>query len=82
MQILQLIFFIRYLLGDSGEMPFYNLYSLRYINGYNVFMEYRNVNGLDGAMMRMGLGKNFIFNVMFQVALIFVGWILVFCFGR
>ena len=82
MQIAQIVFFIRYLLGNSGSMAFYNMYPMQYINGYNVFATYTNVVNLDGVTMRMGLGKNFIFNVMIQVGLIVLFWLLSVCCGR
>ena len=82
MQILQIVYFVRYLLDNEGAMAVYNMESLGYINGYNLFMKYTNVMYLDGVLMRMGLGKNFIFNVYIQVALIITAWILCLWFGR
>jgi len=82
MQIAQTVFFIRYLLGNDGPMAVYNMYPLSYINGYNVFASYANVRYLDSVTMRMGLGKNFIFNVMVQVGLIIIFWLLNLLFER
>ena len=82
MQIVQIVFFVRYLLGNNGSMAIYNMYPIEYINGYNVFATYTNVVNLDSVTMRMGLGKNFIFNVMIQVALIIFFWIVSFCYSR
>jgi len=76
MAIGQSVFFIRYLLGNNGPMPIYNMYPLSYINGYNVFASYTNVMYLDSVTMRLGLGKNFVFNVMPQLGLIFIFWLL------
>lgn len=81
MQVLQLVFFVRFLLGNSGSMPLYNMHSISYINGYNPFTKYTNVMNLDGVLMRLGLGKNFVFNVMVQVFLIIVAWIFGIYFG-
>jgi hypothetical protein len=82
MQLTQIVFFVRYLLQNSGPMPIYNMYPLSYINGYNPFSSYVNVRYLDGVTMRLGLGKQFLFNVMVQVGLIGVSWLLCFVFGR
>ena len=82
MQIAQIVFFVRYLLGNSGSMAVYNMYPLQYINGYNIFSAYDNVLHLDSVTMRMGLGKNFIFNVMIQVALIVLFWLISFYFSK
>ena len=82
MQVVQIVFFVRYLLSNSGSMAVYNMYPIQYINGYNPFSTYTNVLYLDSVTMRMGLGKNFIFNVMIQVALILFFWILSFCYSR
>ena len=82
MHIAQVVFFVRYLLANEGSMAIYNMYPLQYINGYNVFSQYTNVLYLDGVSMRMGFGKNFVFNVMIQILLIILFWILSLCFGR
>ena len=63
-------------------MAVYNMYPIQYINGYNVFTHYTNVLNLDSVTMRMGLGKNFIFNVMIQVGLIVFFWLVSFCYSR
>jgi cysteine-rich repeat protein len=75
MQIGQVVFFVRYLLQNGGAMAVYNIYPLQYINGYNFFGQYTNVLGLDSVTMRLGLGKNFAFNVMVQVGLIVLAWL-------
>jgi cysteine-rich repeat protein len=75
MQIAQTIFFVRYLLQDDGSMAVYNLRSLSLINGYNLFSSYTNVMDLDAVSMRLGLGKNFLFNVMIQIAVILLAWL-------
>jgi hypothetical protein len=75
MQIAQTVFFVRYLLQDSGPMAVYNLCSLSLINGYNPFASYANVRDLDGVTMRLGLGKHFLFNVIPQVVLILLAWL-------
>jgi hypothetical protein len=82
MQIAQNVFFVRYLLGNSGPIAVYNMYPLSFINGYNVFASYANVRYLDSVTMRLGLGKNFIFNVMVQLGLIVIFWVLYVVFGR
>jgi hypothetical protein len=56
-------------------MAVYNLRSLSFINGYNPFASYTNVRDLDGVTMRLGLGKNFLFNVIPQVFLIILAWL-------
>jgi hypothetical protein len=76
MQIGQTAFFVRYLLGNSGPIAIYNMYPLSYINGYNAFTSYTNVMYLDSVTMRLGLSKNFVFNVMIQLGLIVLFWIL------
>ena len=58
------------------------MYPIQYINGYNVFTNYTNVLNLDSVTMRLGLGKNFIFNVMIQVGLIVFFWLVSFCYGK
>jgi hypothetical protein len=75
MQIAQTVFFVRYLLQDSGPMAVYNFCSLSFINGYNPFSSYTNVMNLDAVTMRLGFGKHFLFNVMIQVALILLAWL-------
>lgn len=82
MQVLQVVFFSRYLLANSGPMGVYNMYSIGYINGYNPFMRYTNVMNLDGSLMRLGLSKNFIFNIIVQVALIALLWLVSWCYSR
>lgn len=72
MQILQIIFFARYLLTNSSPLVFFNINSIKYINGYNFFSQYTNLRMLDGNLIRMGLGKTFIFNVMVHVAVIII----------
>lgn len=81
MQVLQVVYFVRFLLGNSGSMPLYNMYTISYINGYNPFTKYTNVMNLDGVLMRLGLSKNFSFNVMAQVFLIMVASIFTIYFG-
>jgi hypothetical protein len=75
MQIAQTVFFVRYLLQDSGPIAIYNLCSLSFINGFNPFASYSNVRDLDSVTMRLGLGKHFLFNVIFQVTLILLAWL-------
>ena len=82
MQIAQSIFFVRYLLQNNGPMAVYNMYPLNYINGFNYFASYSNVRFLDSVTMRLGLGKNFIFNVMVQLALIAIFIMLSLYFSR
>jgi hypothetical protein len=82
MQILQIIFFIRYLLTNSNPLVFFNINSIKYINGYNFFSQYANIRMLDGNLLRMGLGKTFVFNVMIQVAIIILMALLSYCFTR
>jgi len=72
MQILQIIFFLRYLLTNTNPLVFFNINSIKYINGYNFFSQYTNIRMLDGNLLRMGLGKSFVFNVMIQVAIIII----------
>lgn len=82
MQIAQTVFFVRYLMQNNGPIAIYNMYPLSYINGFNVFASYSNVRYLDSVTMRLGLGKNFIFNVMIQLGLILVLWLLYLYFSH
>jgi hypothetical protein len=82
MQIAQTVFFVRYLLQDNGPMAVYNLCSLSLINGFNPLASYTNVRDLDGVTMRLGLGKHFLFNVLFQVVLILLAWFARFICSR
>jgi hypothetical protein len=82
MQILQIIFFVRYLLTNSNPLVFFNINSIKYINGYNFFSQYTNLRMLDGNLIRMGLGKNFVFNVMIQIVIIIVMGILSYWFSK
>lgn len=50
--------------------------SLKYINYYNFFSPYTNVRSLDGTLMRMGLTKTFLFNIIIQIVLLILVWIL------
>ena len=76
MQILQNVFFVRYLLDNSSPYVFFNINSVKYINGYNVFSQYTNFRLLDSTLIRMGLGKNFVFNVMAQAGIILLMWVV------
>lgn len=82
MQILQIIFFVRYLLTNSNPLVFFNINSIKYINGYNFFSQYSNIRMLDGNLLRMGLGKTFVFNVMVQIAIIIIMALLSYWFSR
>lgn len=82
MQILQIVYFVRYLLDNSGDISFYDMESIGYINGYNVFDYYTNFMYLDSVLWRLGLGKTFVFNVMIQAGLIVIAWVFSYCFGR
>jgi hypothetical protein len=82
MSILQSVYFIRYLLQDSGPPAVYNINSIHYIDLYNFFSQYTNVRFLDANLLRMGLGKNFAFNVGIQIAVILILWLLWVYFSR
>lgn len=82
MQVLQVVFFSRYLLANSGPMAVYNMYSIGYINGYNPFTKYTNILNLDGSLLRLGLSKNFVFNIMEQAVLIVLAWLLTWYLAR
>lgn len=56
--------------------------SLKYINFYNFFSPYTNVRSLDGSLMRMGLTKTFLFNIIIQIFLLMLVWILFKIFDR
>jgi hypothetical protein len=75
MQVLQLVFFTRSLLNNYSPAALFNINSIRYINLYNYFTQYTNVRNLDGDFIRMGLGKNFSFNIGIQVFIIILFWI-------
>lgn len=62
-------------------MAVYNMYSMAYINGYNPFMQYTNVMNLESSLMRLGLGKNFVFNIAVQVVLIVLLWVISWCYA-
>lgn len=82
MQILQNVFFVRYLLNNSSPYVFFNMNSIKYINGYNIFSQFSNFRYLDSSLLRMGIGKNFVFNVMEQVLIILIMWGLSLIFSR
>jgi len=80
MQTVQLVFFVRYILGNNGPMAVYSMYPLAYINGYNPFAAYSNVYQLDSVTMRMNFTKTFFFNSAAQIVLVIVSIILYFIF--
>ena len=82
MQIILTIYFIRYLEVNDGISSIYNLYELGYLNGYNIFYSYVNVYNLDSVTMRLGLTKNFIFNIMIPLVFVVVMWLGYFVFDK
>jgi hypothetical protein len=81
MQVLQVVFFSRYLLANSGPMAVYNMHSINYINGYNPFTKYTNILNLDSSLLRLGLGKNLVFNIMVPTVLIALFWVISWCYS-
>lgn len=75
-QVTQIVFFTRFLVNGTQSETFQSANSLKYINLYNFFSSYTNVRSLDGTLMRMGLTKTFLFNVVIQIALLVLVWIL------
>ena len=45
-------------------------------------MEYPNIVQLDGVLIRMGIAKNFVFNVYAQIVLILLAWVASLFFGK
>jgi hypothetical protein len=76
MQIVQIVFFIRYIVPTSSHMALHNTNSLKYINLYNPFTSYTNVRMLEGNLIRLGLSKNFLANTMIHIVLIIIGWVI------
>jgi len=75
-QIVQIVFFIRYIDPKSNPLAIYNINSLKYINFYNPFSNYPNVRMLSGNLIRLGLSKSFILNTMIHIGLIIIGWVI------
>jgi len=75
-QIVQIVFFIRYIDPKSSPLAIYNINSLKYINFYNPFSNYPNVRMLSGNLIRLGLSKSFILNTMIHIGLIIIGWVI------
>jgi cysteine-rich repeat protein len=74
-QVTQIVFFTRYMIADGNSGTFQALNSLKYINFYNFFSDYPNVHKLLGPLIRLGISKSFLFNVLIQVFLLVVVWI-------
>lgn len=75
-QVTQIVFFTRFLVTGTQSETFQSANSMKYINLYNFFSPYTNVRSLDGTLMRMGLTKTFLFNVILQMSLLVIVWIL------
>jgi hypothetical protein len=76
-QILQAIFFMRIMVIDENCSALYALESLKYVNGYN----YLNVNQsrdypIGKKFTRLNLSKDALINININLALIFIGCII------